>query len=81
MKWAEMPLKVSFGQPFCIKKNHTNKSVALTSKMATGGHFFLKHLQKSCVSDLNNVRTDYWPTTTLYKFTFGQYIYRQACWE
>ena len=41
------------------------------SKMAAGGHLI----------DLNNVRTNYWPTTTWYKFTFGQYIYRQVCWE
>ena len=34
--------------------------------------------KKSCVSDLNNVRTDCWPTTTSYKFTFGQYIYIQT---
>ena len=27
------------------------------------------------------IRTDCWPTTTWYKFTFGQYIYRQVCWE
>ena len=33
-----------------------------------------KHLQKSCASDLNNVRTDCWPTTTWYKFTFDQYV-------
>ena len=50
-----------------------------TSKMATSGLFF--KLQKSCASDLNNVRTDCWPTTTWYKFTFGQYTYRQLCWE
>ena len=31
--------------------------------------------KKSCASDLNNVRTDSWPTTTWYTFTFGQYIY------
>ena len=37
--------------------------------------FFKKHLQKSYASDLNNVQTDCWPTTTWYKFTFGQYIY------
>ena len=46
-----------------------------TSKMATGGHFLRNIYKKSCASDLNNVRTDCWPTTTLYKFTFGQYIY------
>ena len=40
--------------------------------------FFKKHLQKSCESDLNNVRTDCWPTTTWYKFTFDQYIYIQT---
>ena len=44
------------------------------------GPFKKKHLQKSCTSDLNNVRTDCWPTTTWYKFTLGQYIYRQVCW-
>ena len=53
-----------------------------TSKMATGGHFKKKTFtKKSCASDLNNVRTDCWPTTTWYKFIFGQYIYRQVCWE
>ena len=52
-----------------------------TSKMATGGHLKKKHLQKSRASDLNNVQTDCWPNTTWYKFTFGQYIYRQVCWE
>ena len=37
---------------------------------------FKKTIYKnSCASDLNNVRTDCWPTTTWYKFTFGQYIY------
>ena len=32
---------------------------------------------------MNNVWTDCWPTTALYKCTFGQYIYayRQLCWE
>ena len=51
--------------------------------MATDGHFLKNIYKKSCASDLNNVRTDCWPTTTLYKFTFGQYIYtyRQLCWE
>ena len=44
-----------------------------TSKMGAGGHFVK--------SDLNNVQTDCWPTTTWYTFTFGQYIYRQVCWE
>ena len=43
--------------------------------MATGGHFLKNVYKKSCASDLNNVRTDCWPTTTWYKFTFGQYIY------
>ena len=40
-------------------------------------------LKKSCASDLNNVQTDCWATTTWYKFTFGQciYTYRQLCWE
>ena len=52
-----------------------------TSKMATGGHFFKNIYKKSSTSDLNNVRTDCWPTTTWYKFSFGQYIYRQVCWE
>ena len=52
-----------------------------TSKMATGGHLKKKHLQKSWASDLNNVQTDCWPNTTWYKFTFGQYKYRQVCWE
>ena len=54
-----------------------------TSKMATGGHFLKNIYKKSCASDLNNVLTDCWPTTTWYKFTFGQYIYtyRQLCWE
>ena len=43
---------------------------------------FKKNIYKrSCASDFNNVRTDCWPTTTSYKFTFGQYIYRQVCWE
>ena len=46
-----------------------------TSKMTTGGHFLKNIYKKSCASDLNNVRTDCWPTTTWYKFTFGQYIY------
>ena len=37
---------------------------------------FKKNIYKeSCSSDLKNVRTDCWPTTTWYKFTFGQYIY------
>ena len=36
----------------------------LTSKMATGGHLEKNIYKKSCVSDLNNVRTDCWPTTT-----------------
>ena len=36
-----------------------------TSKMATGGHLKKKNIyKKSCASDLNNVRTDFWPTTT-----------------
>ena len=54
-----------------------------TSKMATGGHFLKNIYKKSCASDLNNVRTDCWPTTTWYKFTFGQYIYtyRHLCCE
>ena len=43
--------------------------------------FKKKHLQKSWASDLNNVQTDCWPNTTWYKSTFGQYIYRQVCWE
>ena len=42
--------------------------------MATGGHFLKNIYKKSCASDLNNVRTDCWPTTTLYKYRFGQYI-------
>ena len=51
-----------------------------TFKMTTGGHL-KKNYKKSCSSDLNNVRTDCWPTTTRYKFTFGQYLYtyRQLC--
>ena len=40
-----------------------------------------EHLQKNWASDLNNVQTDCWPNTTWYKFTFGQYKYRQVCWE
>ena len=62
---------------------YAKQSDSWTSKMATGGHFFKNIYKKSCASDLNNVRTDCWPTTTLYKFTFGQYIYtyRQLCWE
>ena len=40
-----------------------------------GGHLLKNIYKKSCASDLNNVRTDCWPTTTWYKFTFGQYIY------
>ena len=42
--------------------------------MATSGHL-KKHLKKSWASDLNNIRTDCWPNTTWYKFTFGPYIY------
>ena len=77
-------------QPFC-KQIHKNKQLWYwsemvrsdfwTSKMATGSHFVKNIYQKSWASDLNNVRTDCWPTTTWYKFTFGQYIYRQVCWE
>ena len=52
-----------------------------TSKMATGGHLLKNIYKKSCASDLNDVRTHCWPTTTWYKFTIGQYIYRQVCWE
>ena len=40
------------------------KSDFWTSKMAAGGHLKEKHLQKRFASDLNNVRTDCWPTTT-----------------
>ena len=47
----------------------------------TSGHFFKNICKKSCASNLNNVRTDCWPTTIWYQFTFGQYIYRQVCWE
>ena len=59
------------------------KSYFWTSKMATGVHLKKDIHQKSCASDLNNVRTDCWPTTTWYKFTFGQYIYiyKQVYWE
>ena len=57
------------------------KSDFWTYKMAAGGHLKKNIYKKSCASDLNNVRTDCWPTRTWYKFTFGQYIYRQVCWE
>ena len=43
-----------------------------STKMATGGHFLKNIYKKSCASDLNNVRTNCWPTIN---FTFGQYIY------
>ena len=56
------------------------RSDFLTSKMAIGGHFLKNIYKKSCASDLNNVRTDCWPTTTWYKLSCGQYIYRQVCW-
>ena len=39
--------------------------------------FFKNTYNKIWASDLNNVRTDCWPATTWYKFTFGQYIYTQ----
>ena len=35
-----------------------------TSKMAAGGNFLKNIYKKTCVSDFNNVRTDYWLTTT-----------------
>ena len=88
--------KMGAGSHF-VKKIHKIKIVVLiwnckkcdtrcdfwTSKMATGGHFLKNIYKESCASDLNNVQTDCWPTTTWYKFTFGQYIYtyRQLCWE
>ena len=50
-------------------------------KVSFGSHFKKKIYKKSWASDLNNVRTDCWPNTTWYIFTFGQYIYRQVCWE
>ena len=49
--------------------------------MAAGGHSLKNFCKKSSASDLNNVQTDCWLTTTWYKFTFSQYIYRQLCWE
>ena len=52
-----------------------------TSKIATGGHLRKKHLQKKLSEWFEHVRTDCWPNRTWYKFTFGQYIYRQVCWE
>ena len=68
-------------QPFCKKITKINIVVLIWN----GKKWFLdiqngyrwsfkkKHLQKK--------RTDCWPTTTWYKFTFGQYIYRHVCRE
>ena len=33
--------------------------------MAVGDHFLINIYKQICASDLNNVRTDCWPTTTL----------------
>ena len=50
-----------------------------TSKMATGGHFLKNMYKKSCASDLNNVRTDCWPTTTyINSLLVNIYIYMQT---
>ena len=63
--WSEM-VRNAIQSDFC------------TSKIATGGHLKKKNIyNKSWATDFNNVRTDCWPTTTWYKFTFGQYIYIQ----
>ena len=61
-----------------------------TSKMTEGSHF-VKNFQKNKIayrsemarnaSDLKNVRTDCWLTTTWYQLYIYIYTYRQLCWE
>ena len=87
-KWVS-DIQNGHRQPFCKKITkikivvliRNGKKWFLDIQNGYRRPFFFKHVQKSCSSDLNNVRTDCWPTTTWYKFIFCQYIYRQLCWE
>ena len=89
-KWV-LDIQNSCRQPFCKKITKIKVMVLIWYgkkwflDIKNGYRWpFLKqkeHLQKSWASDLNNVQTDCWLNTTWYKFTFGQYIYRQVCCE
>ena len=78
LKWPEMRSKVIFGHPKWLPVAILWKK-SQKFKLWYRSEMVRKNIYKK--SDLNNVRTDCWPNTTLYKFTFGQYIYRQVCWE
>ena len=54
---------------------NTIKNDFWTSKMAASSQFLKNIYKKGCASDFDKVQTYCWPTTTWYKFTFGQYIY------
>ena len=64
-KWPEMRSKVNFGHTkwptTVILSTKFKKKVAYRSEMRSKVNF--GH-PKCCASDLNNVRTDCWPTTT-----------------
>ena len=71
LKWPEMRSKVNFGHPkwpkaAILSKISKKKEVPYRSEMARNA------------SDLNNVRTDCWLTTTWYQHI---YTYSQLCWE
>ena len=68
LKWPEMRSKVNFGH---LKWPKT----AILSKISKKKY---RSEMARNASDLNNVRTDCWLTTTWYQYI---YTYRQLCWE
>ena len=73
LKWPEKRSKVNFGNPKWPK-------AAILSKISKKNKVAYRSEMARNASDLNNVRTDCWLTTTWYQYIYI-YTYRQLCWE
>ena len=75
---ARNAIQSEFPKAAILSKNLTKNKKAILSKNSKKNKVAYRSEMATNASDLNNVRTDCWLTTTLYQYI---YTYRQLCWE